>query len=143
MDKFSLSGKTILVTGASSGIGRAIAVACAEQGACVALNGRNVSRLEETLRMMCDVEKHCIIPADLTDAKQRQALVEQVPELDGLVQCAGIGNRVPCKAIGEEDIQAVFGPNIEAPMLLQAELLQERKIKKGASIWHRLRFVRQ
>lgn len=134
MDKFSLIGKTILVTGASSGIGRAIVIACAEQGACVVLNGRNVSRLGETLRMMCDVEKHCIIPADLTDSKQRQALVEQVPELDGLVQCAGVMNRIPCKSIGQEDFDSIFAPNVEAPMLLQAELLQERKIKKGASI---------
>jgi len=133
MDKFSLSDKTILVTGASSGIGRAIAIACAEAGASVVLNGRNVARLNETLSQMSG-EGHVVIPADLTDAAQRQALVERVPELDGLVQCAGVGNRVPCKAIGEEDIKAVFGPNIEAPMLLQAELLQERKIKKGASI---------
>lgn len=133
MDKFSLSGKTILVTGASSGIGRGIAIACAEAGACVVLNGRNVTRLNETLSHMSG-EGHIVLPADLTDSKQRQALIEQVPELDGVVQCAGIGNRVPCKAIGEEDIKAVFAPNIEAPMLLQAELLQERKIKKGASI---------
>lgn len=133
MDKFSLAGKTILVTGASSGIGRAIAIACAEAGAAVVLNGRNVARLNETLSQMSG-EGHIIIPADLTDAAQRQALAEQVPELEGLVQCAGIGNRVPCKAIGEEDIKAVLSPNIEAPMLLQAELLQERKIKKGASI---------
>ena len=133
MDKFSLSGKTILVTGASSGIGRGIAIACAEAGAFVVLNGRNVARLNETLSQMSG-EGHVVIPADLTDSKQRQELVERVQELDGLVQCAGIGNRVPCKAIGEEDIKAVFAPNIEAPMLLQAELLQERKIKKGASI---------
>lgn len=132
MDKFSLSGKTILITGASSGIGRGIAIACAEAGACVVLNGRNVARLNETLSQMSG-EGHIVIPADLMDAAQRQELVGRVPELDGLVQCAGIGNRVPCKAIGEEDIQAVFGPNIEAPILLQAELLQERKIKKGAS----------
>lgn len=139
MDKFSLIGKTVLVTGASSGIGRGIAIACAEAGACVVLNGRNEKRLQETLselRSRTDVlgATHLVIPADLTDSEQRQALVERVPELDGLVQCAGIGNRVPCKAIGEEDIQAVFAPNIEAPMLLQAELLQERKIKKGASV---------
>lgn len=133
MDKFSLSGKTILVTGASCGIGRAIAIACAQAGATVVLNGRNVARLNETLSQMSG-EGHIVLPADLTDSKQRQALIEQVPELDGLVQCAGVGNRVPCKAIGEEDIKAVFAPNIEAPMLLQAELLQERKIKKGASI---------
>lgn len=133
MDKFSLSGKTILVTGASSGIGRGIAIACAEAGACVVLNGRNVARLNETLSHMSG-EGHVVLPADLTDVAQRQALVEQVPELDGLVQCAGVMNRVPCKSIGQEDIDAVFAPNVEAPMLLQAELLQERKIKKGASI---------
>lgn len=139
MDKFSLSGKTILVTGASSGIGRGIAIACVEAGASVVLNGRNVGRLEATLselRSRTDVSdaKHLVIPADLTDAAQRQALVDQVPELDGLVQCAGVMNRVPCKSIGQEDIDSVFAPNIEAPILLQAELLQERKIKKGASI---------
>lgn len=133
MDKFSLTGKTILVTGASSGIGRAIAFACAEAGASVVLSGRNVERLNESLSQMSG-EGHIIIPADLTDAKQRMALVERVPQLDGLVQCAGVMNRVPCKSIGQEDIASVFVPNIEAPMLLQAELLQERKIKKGASI---------
>jgi NAD(P)-dependent dehydrogenase (short-subunit alcohol dehydrogenase family) len=133
MDKFSLNGKTILVTGASSGIGRGIAIACAEQGACVVLTGRNGSRLKETLSLMSG-EGHIIIPADLTDEKKRQELVERVPELDGLVQCAGVMNRVPCKSIGQEDIDSVFAPNVEAPMLLQAELLQERKIKKGTSI---------
>lgn len=132
-NSFSLQGKTILVTGASSGIGRAIAIACAQAGASVVLNGRNVARLNETLSQLSG-DGHIVVPADLTDAAQRQALVERVPELDGMVQCAGVGNRVPCKAIGEEDIKAVFAPNIEAPILLQAELLQERKIKKGASI---------
>ena len=139
MDKFSLAGKTILVTGASSGIGRAIAIACAEASASVVLNGRNEKRLQETLLELCTRTNvldatHLVIPADLTIAEQRQALVEQVPELDGLVQCAGVMNRVPCKSIGQEDIDSVFAPNVEAPMLLQAELLQERKIKKGASI---------
>ncbi len=133
MDKFSLSGKTILITGSSSGIGHGIAIACAEAGARVVLNGRNHERLNETLSLMSG-EGHIVIPADLTDAVQRQALVEQVSELDGLVQCAGVMNRVPCKSIGQEDVDAVFAPNIEAPILLQAELLQERKIKKGASV---------
>ena len=138
-ERFSLVGKTILVTGASSGIGRGIAIVCAEAGARVILNGRNEKRLQETLselRARTDVldAAHLVIPADLTDAEQRQTLVERVPELDGLVQCAGVMNRVPCKSIGQEDIDSVFVPNVEAPILLQAELLQERKIKKGASI---------
>ena len=138
-ERFSLVGKTILVTGASSGIGRGIAIVCAEAGARVILNGRNEKRLQETLselRARTDVldAAHLVIPADLTDAEQRQTLVERVPELDGLVQCAGVMNRMPCKSIGQEDIDSVFAPNVEAPILLQAELLQERKIKKGASI---------
>lgn len=133
-NSFSLIGKTILVTGASSGIGRAIAIACAEQGASVVLTGRNVTRLEETLRSMCDVDKHRVIPADLTIAEQRSALAEQVPELDGLAQCAGIGSRVLCKMLEELDVNRVMQANFEAPVLLQAELLREKKIAKEASI---------
>ena len=130
---FSLEGKTILVTGASAGIGRGIAITCAGMGARVVLSARNQERLQETFSQL-EGEGHLIIPADLTDAAQRAALVEACPELDGLVQCAGVMNRVPGKSIGKEDIESVFAPNVEAPMLLQAELLQERKINKEASI---------
>lgn len=130
---FTLEGKTILVTGASSGIGRGIAIACAGMGAKVILTARNQDRLQETLSKM-EGHGHLIIPANLTNEEQRQALVELVPILDGFVQCAGVMNRVPSKSIGKEDIDSVFRPNIEAPMLLQAELLQERKINKAASI---------
>lgn len=134
MDRFSLSGKTILVTGASSGIGRAIAIACAENGASVILNGRNTARLEETLHMMEDAEKHHIIAADLTDVAQRQSLAEEIPMVNGVVHCAGIGSRVLCKMLEEADVTNVMRPNFEAPVLLQAELLQEKKIAKEASI---------
>ena len=133
MDKFSLSGKTILVTGASSGIGRAIAIACAEADACVVLNGRNVARLNETLAQMSG-EGHVVLPADLTDSAQRQALAEQVPVLAGVVHCAGIGSRVLCKMLEEQDVAKVMQANFEAPVLLQAELLREKKIAKDASI---------
>lgn len=131
---FTLCGKTILVTGASSGIGRAIAIACAEQGADVILNGRNRLRLEETLRMMRGVEKHRIISADLTDEAQRHVLAEQVPVCHGVVHCAGIGSRVLCKMLESDDVQHVMEVNFNAPVLLQAELLREKKIAKEASI---------
>ena len=132
-NSFSLQGKTILVTGASSGIGRAIAIACAEAGACVVLNGRNQQRLQATLEALSG-EGHQVIAADLVDATQRQALAEQVPELDGVVQCAGIGSRVLCKMLEEQDVSRVMQANFEAPVLLQAELLREKKIAKEASI---------
>lgn len=133
MDKFSLAGKTILVTGASSGIGRAIAIACAEAGATVVLNGRNQERLHATLEALAG-DGHQVIAADLVDVAQRQALAEQVPVLDGVVHCAGIGSRVLCKMLEEQDVAKVMQANFEAPVLLQAELLREKKIAKEASI---------
>lgn len=125
--------KTILVTGASSGIGRAIAIACASKGMTVVLNGRNVERLNETLAQLSG-EGHIIFPADLTDSTQRQALAEQVPVLNGVVHCAGIGSRVLCKMLEADDVQHVMEANFHAPVLLQAALLQEKKIAADSSI---------
>ena len=130
LNPFSLIGKTVLVTGASSGIGPGIAVACAGMGARVVLTARNKERLQETLSQM-EGEEHILIPADLTLASERTALISQLPLLNGVVHCAGVMNRVPCKAIGQEDISSVFQPNLEAPMLLQAELLQDKKILRA------------
>lgn len=132
-NSFSLQGKTILVTGASSGIGRAIAIACSQQGANVVLNGRNQERLQATFEALSG-EGHQIIAADLVDTAQRQALAEQVPVLDGVVHCAGIGSRVLCKMLEEQDVNRVMQANFEAPVLLQAQLLREKKIAKEASI---------
>ena len=125
--------KTILVTGASSGIGRAIAVACAERGMQVVLTGRNIMRLEET-RMLMRGDEHLIIPAELTDNVKRQTLVEALPTMDGVVHCAGIGSRVLGKMLEHEDVRHVMNVNFETPVLLQAELLREKKIAKEASI---------
>ena len=125
--------KTILVTGASSGIGRATAIMCATKGMRVVLNGRNVARLEE-VRAQMSGEGHIILPADLTDKAQREALATQLPVLNGIVHCAGIGSRVLCKMLKQDDVQQVMETNFSAPVLLQAELLQEKKVAKEASI---------
>ena len=130
---FTLVGKQIIVTGASSGIGKAIAVACAKMGATVIVTGRNVERLNETLNLMSEGD-HKAISADLTKAEDIESLVAELPKLDGLVQCAGVGSRVPCKNIGKEDLQHVFMPNVEAPILFQTAILSKRKINKAASI---------
>lgn len=130
---FTLSGKTILVTGASAGIGRGIAVACAGMGAHIILTARNTERLQETLSQL-EGDGHSYIAADLTNEAERRVLVEQLPMLDGVVQCAGVGNRVPCKMLMQEDLDRVMKPNTEAPMLLQSLLLSEKKLKKQASV---------
>lgn len=126
-------GKTILVTGASSGIGRAIAVTCAKMGASVVITARNERRLNETLNLMPEGE-HQVIKADLTKQEDIESLVSSLPKLDGLVQCAGVGDRVLCKNISRDDIHRVFIPNVEAPILLQSAILSNKKINKAASI---------
>ena len=130
---FSLVGKQILVTGASSGIGRGIALACAKMGATVIVTGRNEERLNETLNLM-PVGAHKTILADLTKAEDIEQLVDSLPKLDGFVQCAGVGSRVPCRNIAIDDIEKVFKANIEAPILLQSSILSKKKLNKSSSI---------
>ena len=130
---FSLEGKTILVTGASSGIGRGIAVTCSKMGATVIINGRNETRLNETLSMM-EGDGHSIASGDLTVSKTLECLVGGLPKLDGIVQCAGMGQRIPCKDLRADNVNQVMDVNFKAPVMLQAELLRQKKINKGASI---------
>lgn len=130
---FSLAGKTILVTGASSGIGRAVAVQCALMGAKVVLNGRNGHALGTTKDAM-DGDGHSCITGDLTIEADRMSLAEMVPQLDGVVNCAGIGQRKLCKSVTENDISEVMSINFNAAALLQSALLSARKINRNASI---------
>lgn len=95
---FSLEGKTILVTGASSGIGRAIAVECSKMGAKVIATARSEARLQETLSLM-DGEGHLAVCADLSSEESIMSLVEQIPQLNGIVHNAGMAHRSPCKMV--------------------------------------------
>ena len=130
---FSLENKTVLVTGASSGIGREIAVLCAKMGARLIINGRKRERLKETLELL-EGNGHMLVVGDLTLLEERDALVESLPLLDGIVHCAGIGHRLLCKSISESDVDLVMGINFKAPVTLQSTLLKKKRIKKSASI---------
>ena len=130
---FSLEGKTILVTGASSGIGRGIAVTCSKMGATVILNGRNQLKLSSTLAQM-EAGEHKYFSADLTNTESMSRMVSELPALDGVVHCAGMGQRVLCKAATEQDMESVMDANFKGPVLLQTELLKQKRIKKGSSI---------
>lgn len=130
---FTLQGKTVLVTGASSGIGQGVAVACAKMGATVILNGRNRQRLDKTLNLMPS-GGHLVIPADLTDRESLLQMMSLMPKLDGVVHCAGIGQRALCKMLTEQDVDSVMNTNFKAPVLLQQALLEHKKINKEASI---------
>lgn len=130
---FSLEGKTILVTGASSGIGRETAIVCSRMGADVVITGRNEKRLEETFEKL-HVNNNLRIVADLKDTEQIDNLVAQLPLLAGVVHSAGIGDRSLLKMVKEADITNVMRTNFESPVLLQKALLKKKKLKPSSSI---------
>lgn len=123
---FTLEGKTILVTGASSGIGRGIAIACSKMGATVIINGRNEQRLAETMTEM-QGEENLSLAADLSDSNSLTGMVSRLPKLDGIVHCAGIGQRVLCKQLQEADLDTMMDVNFKAPVMLQTEILKQKK----------------
>lgn len=130
---FSLEGKTILVTGASSGIGRATAIECSKMGAHVIITGRNEERLQETLASL-EGSNHSYIVADLTNEGDIKLLAERCPVIDGLVSNAGVSMSKPISFYSEKDLQLVFCSNAFAPMILNRWLLKKKKIANGASI---------
>lgn len=133
---FSLVGKTILVTGASSGIGRQTAIECSKIGANVLITARNEDRLQQTLNAL-DVsngQQHQMIIADLSSQDGVYALVDQLPELNGVSLNAGIVKTLPVKFINEEDLQNVLSVNMLGPVLLTQRLIKKKKLRKGSSV---------
>ena len=130
---FSLIGKTILVTGASSGIGRATAIECSKMGATVVITGRNENRLKETFHALTG-EGHQFVVADLSDEQQLDTLVEQLPILHGLVNNAGITETVLTPFIKREKLMRIFETNTFAPILLTQKIIKKKKMGKGGSI---------
>ncbi len=132
MKQFSLEGKTVLVTGASSGIGRQVAISVAEAGANLFITGRNPERLSECLQMLPG-KGHRMFVADLVDEEQINELVNFTEKLDGVVLSAGITTHMPVKFIREKDINEIFEINFQAPILLAGRLLKKKKVNSGAS----------
>jgi NAD(P)-dependent dehydrogenase (short-subunit alcohol dehydrogenase family) len=130
---FSLEGKTILVTGASSGIGRGIAVECSKMGAKVVLTGRNLERLNETHSLL-EGEPHLVFPADLSKQDEIEKLVESVPVVNGCVHSAGIPKICAVKFIDRNTIEDILNVNTIAPILLTSLLLKKKKLQKKSSI---------
>ena len=130
MEQFGLQNKTILITGASSGIGRACALECAKSGANLILSGRNESKLDE-------VSKDCgglIVAEDLSSSQGVANLVDCIQNVDGIVHAAGIVKPFPVSFVGEKHIREIQNINFNAPVELTSTLLRKKKINNGASI---------
>lgn len=130
---YSLENKTILITGASSGIGKATAIACSKMGAKVVITGRNAERLQETFKEL-EGDGHQQIIVELTNEDDLKRLVEEVPPLDGLVNNAGIGSKTPINFIKQSALQNILDVNTIAPIMLTKMLLKKKKLQKGASM---------
>ena len=133
MNPFSLQGKTILVTGASSGIGKSTAIECSKMGANVILTARNVERLTETLSMM-EGENHKIVVCDQTIEEQIEELVKEIVKLEGLFLCSGIGKTLPFQFCSKEKFNEVYDINFFAPIELLRLLVKKKKFADKASV---------
>jgi NAD(P)-dependent dehydrogenase (short-subunit alcohol dehydrogenase family) len=129
---FSLFGKTILVTGASSGIGRQIAITAAQMGAHVIITGRNSERLQET-KSMIDSNTVSMV-ADLTKEEDLRNLVNEMPKLNGVVFCAGVVEYIPAKFISAEKLNTVFSINFNSQVMLTQQLIKSKKLEQPSSL---------
>jgi NAD(P)-dependent dehydrogenase (short-subunit alcohol dehydrogenase family) len=129
---FHLTGKTILVTGASSGIGRAVALECAAMGATLVITGRNKTKLDELLHEIG--EGHITVVADLLDTDSLANLIANLPLLDGMVNCAGVVHPFPIVFLNKKKIDDTLLTNFYAATELTAALFKARKVNDSASL---------
>lgn len=129
----SLENKHILVTGASSGIGKVIAAYASKQGATVHIVGRNKERLQQCLDTLTGEENTQHI-CDLTSEDDIVALCDKLPKLDGVVYCAGVNEFVPAKFINRAKIEHMFNNNCFSSMLLTQRLLKKKLLNPYASL---------
>ena len=133
---FSLENKKILITGASSGIGKATAIECAKLGATIYATARDETRLEIVLNSL-DVsygQKHQMLLADLNSEEGIAKVVSFANSLDGVVSNAGIVNRLsPIKFLKSEDLRKTFDINVSSHVKLARDLFKKKKLNRNSS----------
>jgi NAD(P)-dependent dehydrogenase (short-subunit alcohol dehydrogenase family) len=132
---FTLSDKNILVTGASSGIGKAIAIQTSMMGASVNMTARDLDRLNDTFSHLdSSISQPNPIACDLSVKEELDDLCKQINQLDGLVLNAGFVKLAPVAYLKDDLIDSMFEVNIQSSIRLIQRLIRAKKIKKGASI---------
>jgi enoyl-[acyl-carrier-protein] reductase (NADH) len=132
MSLFNIKNKTILITGASSGIGKEIAFQCSEAGANVIIVGRNEERLNSILNQLNPSSKSYF--CDLSKEENIRDLVNVIPQLDGVVFCAGVVEYNPIKFINLNKINNIFSINLNSQMLLTQQLVKNKKLNPNSSL---------
>ena len=131
---FSLEQKTVLITGAAGGIGRATALECAKLGAVLILTDINEEGLRTTFDLLENQNLHRYIVANLTIDEDIDKLVDEIDKLDGFVSNAGVTKPAPVKFINRTDLERIMSINAMAPMYLTQRLLRKKKLSKNSSI---------
>lgn len=131
-DLFNIEGKSILITGASSGLGKEIAIRCAEKGAQLIITGRDQGRLAETNALLSG--SHLSIPCDLSEENNIIELVKQLPALDGVIFCAGVIEYNPIKFVNSNRIKNTFSVNFDSQAVLTQQLVKQKKLKNASSL---------
>lgn len=130
---FSLAGKTILVTGASSGIGKETAISCSKMGAKVIISARNKDRLQETFNAL-EGGSNVQILADLTNQEELESLVNSVDKIDGLVLCAGRSRSLPILFSTREKFDEIYNVNFFSPVELLRLLAKKKRLAQNSSV---------
>lgn len=131
---FSLEGKTILVTGASSGIGKATAVECSKMGAKLIISGRNTERLQKTYSQL-EGNGHIIKAADVTSCENLEDLIGSIEgKINGAVLCAGIVKNYPIQFCSRDKFSTMLEVNFYSQTELIRLLLKKKKLYPGASV---------
>lgn len=128
-----LKGKAILVTGASSGIGEEIIRILSEKGAKLVLTARNEEKLINIIASLQGLD-HKYFVADLTHHEQVDALIGNLPPLDGIVFCAGYNEYIPIKFINKEKANRIFDINYFSSLFLLQKILKRKLLNKGSSL---------
>jgi len=125
-----LAGRTALLTGATGGLGRAIAKALAGRGATLVLSGRKAEALEALAAELAG-EGHRVAPSDLAEPGAAEKLAAEAGEVDVLVANAGLPGTGRLPDFATEQLTGTLRVNLEAPMLL-ARALEPGMLEKGS-----------
>ena len=137
LNPMALSGRTILVTGASSGIGREVAIVLSQLEARLILVARNQERLSTTLALL-DGNEHTVIPFDLLEvdsiSQWMKKLAGELGPFDGVVHSAGIHQMQPLRFLTNDQLNEVMNINFNAAVALVRGLRQKNVSAKQASV---------
>lgn len=130
---FSLENKTILITGASSGIGKSCAIECSKMGAKLIITGRNEQRLNETLNSLEGV-CHQSVLVDVSTEDGVKTLISNLPKLDGILLAAGIVEMWPVLFATRERFNKIFDTNLFSPIEIVRLIIKKKLYSPGLSV---------